>query len=216
MCVKIYLLNEAKFEGVENLILNEIKFFDFNVNLKDFNALILTSKNALKALEKAKIELDFTLQIYAVGEKTAKEAKKLGFTKIKIPSLAYGKTLFDEFKEELKGRKCLYLRGKNIASRLNEDLRNYGVKLKELIVYENVFKPCKIELKQPAIFIFSSPLSALNFLKSYKAHPKDVFIAIGLSTAKALKDFKCHLAKEPTIKACVDLARLYKTSLQQD
>ncbi|EAH7984854.1 uroporphyrinogen-III synthase [Campylobacter upsaliensis] len=214
--MKIYLLNEAKFKGVENLILNEIKFFDFNVNLKDFNALILTSKNAVKALERAKIKLNFTLQIYAVGEKTAKEAKKLGFTKIKIPSLAYGKTLFDEFKDELKGQKCLYLRGKNIASKLNEDLQNYGVKLKEVIVYENVFKAYKIELKQPAIFILTSPHSVLNFLKFYKAHPKDHFIAIGQSTAKNLKGLQFSLAKEATIKACVDLARLYKTSLRQD
>lgn len=214
--MKIYLLNETKFEGVENLILNEVKFFDFNVNLEDFDALILTSKNAVKALEKAKIKLDFDLKIYGVGEKTAKKAQQLGFKHIKIPSKAYGKTLFEEFKEELKGQRCLYLRAKNIASNLNEDLRDNAVDLKEIIVYENVFKPCKIALCQPAIFIFTSPLSALNFLKNYHPHPKDKLIALGQSTAKALKGFDYHLAKEPSIKACVDLARLYKNPLQQD
>ena len=73
--MKIYLLNEAKFKGVENLILNEIKFFDFNVNLKDFNALILTSKNAVKALERAKIKLNFTLQIMPWEKKQQKKQK---------------------------------------------------------------------------------------------------------------------------------------------
>ncbi len=53
--MKIYLLNETVFEGVENLVLNEIVFYDFGVNLDEFDALLCTSKNALKALKKQKI-----------------------------------------------------------------------------------------------------------------------------------------------------------------
>ncbi|EAC1251998.1 uroporphyrinogen-III synthase, partial [Campylobacter jejuni] len=53
--MKIYLLNETPFEGVENLILNEIVFYDFSVDLSLYDALICTSKNALKALQHAKI-----------------------------------------------------------------------------------------------------------------------------------------------------------------
>ncbi|EBH4174115.1 uroporphyrinogen-III synthase, partial [Campylobacter jejuni] len=51
--MKIYLLNETPFEGVENLILNEIIFYDFSVDLNLYDALICTSKNALKALQHA-------------------------------------------------------------------------------------------------------------------------------------------------------------------
>ncbi|EEU7225947.1 uroporphyrinogen-III synthase, partial [Campylobacter jejuni] len=107
--MKIYLLNETPFEGVENLILNEIVFYDFSVDLSLYDALICTSKNALKALQHAKITLNFKLNLYAVGQSTAQYAKNLGFKKIKIPSKAYGKDLFLEFKEELKMQKCLYL-----------------------------------------------------------------------------------------------------------
>ena len=52
--MKIYLLSETPFEGVENLILNEIVFYDFSVDLSLYDALICTSKNALKALKKEK------------------------------------------------------------------------------------------------------------------------------------------------------------------
>ncbi len=112
--MKIYLLNETPFEGVENLILNEIVFYDFSVDLSLYDALICTSKNALKALQHAKITLNFKLNLYAVGQSTAQYAKNLGFKKIKIPSKAYGKDLFLEFKEELKMQKCLYLRAKSL------------------------------------------------------------------------------------------------------
>lgn len=206
--MKIYLLNETPFKGVENLILNEIKFYDFSVNLNDFDSLICTSKNALKALEKAKIILNLNINLYAVGQSTAIYAKNLGFKNIKIPQLAYGKELFNEFKDELKNQKCLYLRAKNIASTLNLDLKNYGINLSEIIVYENIFKKSEKKLEQPAIFIFTSPLSVENFLQNYSLKDDDKVIAIGQSTAKKLVNFKnIYICEKQNIKACVNLAK---------
>lgn len=138
--MKIYLLNETPFKGVENLILNEIIFYDFSVDLSLYDALICTSKNALKALQHAKITLNFKLNLYAVGQSTAQYAKNLGFKKIKIPSKAYGKDLFLEFKEELKTQKCLYLRAKNIVSTLNLDLKNVDVDLDEVLFMKMFLK----------------------------------------------------------------------------
>lgn len=51
----IYLLNSTPFEGIKNLVLNEIIFYDFSINLTEFDALIITSKNVLKALKQIKI-----------------------------------------------------------------------------------------------------------------------------------------------------------------
>ncbi|WP_348518801.1 uroporphyrinogen-III synthase [Campylobacter sp. CCS1377] len=206
--MKIYLLNETPFEGVENLILNEIKFYDFSVNLSEFDVLICTSKNALKALEKAKIILNLNINLYAVGQSTAEFAKSLGFKNIKIPKAAYGKNLFNEFKEELKNQKCLYLRAKNIASTLNLDLKNYGINLSEIIVYENIFKKSEKKLEQPAVFIFTSPLGVENFLQNYSLSNEDKIIAIGQSTAKKLSNFKnIYICEKQDLKTCVNLAK---------
>ncbi|ENY6719857.1 uroporphyrinogen-III synthase [Campylobacter jejuni] len=206
--MKIYLLNEAPFEGVENLILNEIVFYDFSVDLSLYDALICTSKNALKALQHAKITLNFKLNLYAVGQSTAQYAKNLDFKKIKFPSKAYGKDLFLEFKEELKTQKCLYLRAKNIVSTLNLDLKNAGVDLDEMIVYENVFKKGDKKLTHPAIFIFISPLSVENFLKFYSLKEEDKVVVIGQSTAKKLLNFKnLYICENQSLLECVKLAK---------
>ncbi|MFG5142690.1 uroporphyrinogen-III synthase, partial [Campylobacter lari] len=62
----IYFIGDKKFDGVKNIRLNEIKYFDFEVNLKEFDCLIISSKNALKALILSKNKIDFDIKIYAV------------------------------------------------------------------------------------------------------------------------------------------------------
>ncbi|HDZ5003246.1 TPA: uroporphyrinogen-III synthase [Campylobacter jejuni] len=206
--MKIYLLNESPFEGVENLILNEIVFYNFSVDLSGYDALICTSKNALKALQNANVALNFKLNLYVVGQSTAQYARNLGFKKIKIPSKAYGRDLFLEFKEELKIKKCLYLRAKNIVSTLNLDLKNAGVDLDEIIVYENVFKKSDKKLTHPAIFIFTSPLSVENFLKFYSLKEQDKVVVIGQSTAKKFLNFKnLFICENQNLQECVKLAQ---------
>ncbi len=74
--MKIYLLNETPFEGVENLILNEIVFYDFSVDLSLYDALICTSKNALKALQHAKITL-ISNSIYTLWDKVQLNTLKI-------------------------------------------------------------------------------------------------------------------------------------------
>ncbi|TKX33103.1 uroporphyrinogen-III synthase [Campylobacter aviculae] len=204
----IYLLNKAPFEGVKNLILNEIIFFNIDINLSLYDALICTSKNALIALQENKIPLNLDIEIYTIGESTACFAKKLGFKNIKIAKKSYGSEFFKEFKEELKNKKCLYLRAKIIASTLNSDLKNNGIDLDEVIVYENIFKPSNEKLIHPSIFIFTSALSVENFFKNYSLHEDDIAISIGKSTAKKLSNFKnLFVCEKQSIENCVTLAK---------
>lgn len=207
--MQIYLLNERKFQGVQNLVLNEIVYYDFTIDLNEFDALIITSKNALKALEKSKNVLNLELKIYAVGQSTANFASKLGFKNVNFPKKSYANELVKEFCSELKGQKCLYLRAKKIASNLNTDLRALGVDLTEIIVYENIDKALKdFKLIQPCIFIFSSPSSVENFLKNFKFHPKDTIIALGQSTASKLKAYEnLIICEKQNLNDCVAMAK---------
>ncbi|HEC2646714.1 TPA: uroporphyrinogen-III synthase, partial [Campylobacter jejuni] len=105
-------------------------------------------------------------------------------------------------------QKCLYLRAKNIVSTLNLDLKNVGVDLDEMIVYENVFKKGDKKLIYPAIFIFTSPLSVENFLKFYSLKEEDKVVVIGQSTAKKLLNFKnLYICENQSLLDCVKLAK---------
>lgn len=209
-CVKIYLVAKEPFEGVENLILSRVEFCDFNVDLRDFEALICTSKNALKALEKAKIPLEFKGYIYVVGEKTAQEAKRMGFERIKIPTKAYGAVLFEEFKYELLKKNCLYLRGERVLYDIKKAMQKEGARIEERVVYKSMFVGSKMKLKQPGIFIFTSPLGVENFLRYFSFHQKDKIIALGESTAKKLPKENLFISPEPKIESCVALAKKLK------
>lgn len=205
--MKIYLLNETPFEGVENLILSRVKFYDFSVDLSRFEALICTSKNALKALENAKIPLHFDGVLYAVGQKTAQAARRLGFSRVRVPSRAYAAALFEEFRTEFKGRNCLYLRGKDVAWDLSAALREAGVALCEMVVYESEFIGSASQPQQPGIFIFTSPLGVENFLRSFSFCAGDLCVALGQSTAEKLPRENLFLPPESSLASCVALAK---------
>ena len=44
----IYLIGKGRFAGVKSIVLNSLEFMDFRVNLNEFDAFIITSKNALR------------------------------------------------------------------------------------------------------------------------------------------------------------------------
>jgi len=68
----IYLVgSNLEFEGVKTLVLNEIKINKFSVNLAEFDALVLTSKNSVNALRFNQIS-PADLQIYSIGEGTSR------------------------------------------------------------------------------------------------------------------------------------------------
>lgn len=204
-------MNEAHFEGVQNLVLSELLIYDFSVDFLDFEALICTSKNALLALEKNKIKLNLNLPLFVVGEKTAEFARKIGFKNVNFPRNSYASELVTEFLQALRGKKCLYLRGKKVSSNLGEILGQKGVKIKEIIVYEKLFKARKFELLRPGIFIFTSPLSVREFLKYNQLFQNDKIIAIGEKTAAVLRAFgEVFVSEKQSVKSCVELARALK------
>ncbi|MCH3718719.1 uroporphyrinogen-III synthase [Campylobacter lari] len=207
----IYFIGDKEFDGVKTIRLNEIKFLNFEVNLKEFDCLIASSKNALKSLMLSKSEIDFDIKLYVVGQKSADFAKELGFKNVKYSSKAYGKNLASEFLSEFKNKQCLYLRAKKISSDLDECLLKENILLKQLIVYENIaIDPKKDELKiyHPSVFIFSAPSSVEQFLKFFTLKKEDKVVVIGQSTASKLQNFKnLYICKKQDLNSCLNLAK---------
>ena len=155
----IYLVgSNLEFEGVKTLVLNEIKFNKFSVNLAEFDALVLTSKNSVNALKFNQISPD-GLQIYSIGDGTSRAAREFGFAQIYTAKNAHGNDFAAEIASLLQGKKTLFLRARETASSVGEILRESGVNLTQIVAYENVFKPLEKEQKPPknSVIIFTAP-----------------------------------------------------------
>ncbi len=207
---KIYLISNTKTtdESVVNLSVSKIEFLKFELNLSDYDVLVATSKNAFNALKFNGI-LPIKLPVFAIANSCAAAAREFGFSEIYTGQNAHGDDFAREILPLLKGKKVLYLKGKDSASNFLEILQNGGVNIKVIIAYQNVLNPCKIELKPPkkSILIFASPLNVKNFLSNFGWDESYQAISIGKVTAKELKFTEPIVSQSQDINACIALAK---------
>ncbi|MGF7403094.1 uroporphyrinogen-III synthase [Campylobacter concisus] len=207
---KIYLVSNTKTtdESVINLSVSKIEFLKFEINLSEYDALVATSKNAFKALKFNGIS-PINLPVFAIANSCAAAAREFGFSEIYTGQNAHGDDFAREILPLLKGKKVLYLKGKDSASNFLEILQKGGVNIKAVIAYENVLNPCKMELKPPknSILIFSSPINVRNFLTNFGWDESYQTISIGKITAKELKFSTPLVSQSQDINACIALAK---------
>ncbi|WP_107691437.1 uroporphyrinogen-III synthase [Campylobacter concisus] len=207
---KIYLISNTKTtdESVVNLSVSKIEFLKFELNLSDYDVLVVTSKNAFNALKFNGIS-PINLPVFAIANSCAAAAREFGFSEIYTGKNAHGDDFAREILPLLKGKKVLYLKGKDSASNFLEILQNGDVNIKAIVAYENVLNPCKMELKPPknSILIFTSPLNVKNFLSNFGWDESYQAISIGKVTAKELKFTEPIVSQSQDINACIALAK---------
>ncbi len=208
---KIYLLNDDKYEDIVNLPMIQINFFKRDIDLNLYDALIFTSKNGVKAIEK----IDKTWrdkEIYSIGQGTSKEIKKYSPNLAYTAKNSYGDSFAQEIKEILQNKKVLFLRAKKVTSKLNQILKTAQIDLYEQIVYETTCRAYEKE-KEPrdgSIIIFTSPSTVKCFLKNFKWNDAYRAISIGKVTASSLPSYvKNSLSEKQTILSCIELAKSY-------
>jgi len=208
---KIYLVSNTKTadESVVNLSVSKIEFLKFDLNLSGFDALVATSKNAFNALKFNEISALENLPVFAIASSCAAAAREFGFSEIYTGQNAHGDDFAREILPLLKGKKVIYLKGKDSASNFLEILQDGGVNIKAIIAYENVLNPCKMELKPPkdSILIFASPINVRNFLSIFGWDESYQTISIGKVTAKELKFSTPIVSQSQDINACIALAK---------
>jgi uroporphyrinogen-III synthase len=106
----------------------EIEYQSLGLSLEPYNAIIVTSKNALKAIA----GFNFLGKIIAVGPQTAEFANKLGFTNI-LCAESNVKSLINII--DHSHSPALYLRGDVVTVDLKALLPAKGVQIDETIVY---------------------------------------------------------------------------------
>ncbi|MCT7609756.1 uroporphyrinogen-III synthase [Aliarcobacter butzleri] len=204
---KIYLLNEQKHEGIENLEVFQIEYIKSDVDLKKYDALVFTSKNGVKAINSFNQDWK-NIPSYAIAQKTANTIIKLGGVVKFIGNSGHGNDFAYELKNVLKDKKVLYVKALKTVSNLPNILKENGIFLDEIIAYKTSCKKSNIILEENSIFIFTSPSSVECFFKQYSWKNSYKAIVIGKTTAEFLpSNINYEISSQTSVEECIKLAK---------
>ncbi|MCZ6111118.1 uroporphyrinogen-III synthase [Campylobacter ureolyticus] len=207
---EIYLISHTQNKAVKNLKVCEIEFLKFSVDLSKFEALVITSKNSIKALKFNNIK-KVNLKVFSIGDGSTKEALKYGFSDIYTAKNSHGNEFANEIASFLKGKKTLFLKAEKTVSDVGGILIKNGAILTKITAYKNNFLNLDESLKPPlgSILIFSSPSNVEGFIKNFgKIDESYKVVVIGNATAKLLSSHKnLIISEKQSIDECLKLAK---------
>lgn len=168
------------------------KFYRKKLEIPEFANIIITSKNAVPALLKARGERSVNWEIITIGPETAKEFKACGF--LRVDAKYNGIKDIEIYVAQNPKKEFFYLRAKEVTKSLAREFAN----VQEFIVYE-IIRPNYlgknfvrlITQNIPKAIIFFSSLTYINFEKILKNSKIDC----GLETVFMIPN-KLKLPKE--------------------
>ena len=203
----IFLFSKTSHPDVTHIPILATRFFQPEIDFSAYDAIVLTSKQAVTALEKISSEWR-VLPALCVASKTADAVEKAG-GKLLEAGDGYGDSLVDIIIDNYASYRWLYPRPTVVASDFKERVSQAGVRMDDIIVYETYCnQACRdIKLPEDAILVFTSPSAITCFMKFFNFKPGYRVVVIGKTTAKALpKNIKYQMPDLPTVDASVLLA----------
>jgi uroporphyrinogen-III synthase len=198
----IYLISTTPYEGVHHLPLLNITYLNPTIDFTLYDTLLFTSKQAVKALfEQYSIEKKFT--IITIGAATQKCVETYGHQVTYVASKNDANSLAKEIKKHFYHQKILYLRPKEVAYDIAQNMENIDA----VTLYQTTCNPCMFKAPpKKSILIFTSPKLVDCFMKIYPLEGYNC-IAIG-ETTKA--SFPTHITvltpESPSIAKAIQLA----------
>lgn len=206
---EIFVLSEKVFAGAKNLPVIRFDYYDKEVTLSGYDAILFSSKNGVLALDaingcwKAK-------EIYSIGSGTSQAIRELGGEIAYEAKSSYGDRFAEEILPLLEGKKALFVRPKVVTSHLGEILRQGGIDLDEEILYETKCNDCSRLTPPPegAVIIFSSPSTIDCFFRCFSWQSSYRAVVIGEKTASRMpKEIDFQISQRQTIPACIETAQ---------
>jgi len=162
------------------------------LNLEDFDAIAFSSRRAVAGMGPVAGRLTAgRFLLAAVGDATARELQAvLGRSADLVGSKGTGAALGEELGAALgSGRRVLHVRGNKGLGHFRSAVEKLGVKVSEVIVYENVSPVlASLNLVEPVVALFASPSAADRFFAVNKGTEALVTgVAIGPTTGSRLE-----------------------------
>ncbi|KAB7887980.1 uroporphyrinogen-III synthase [Poseidonibacter ostreae] len=204
----IFLLNDKKVQWAKNIPLFKITFINKEIDFTKYDAIVFTSKNAIKAINSINKNWK-KIPSYVISEQTAKLVKDLDGKLEYISKTKHGNEFAYEILNLLKGKKVLYLRGEEIVSDFLEIMKDNSIDCKDEIIYKNSFneKVKKVKIPKNSKIIFTSPSTVKYFFKIFSWDKSYKAISIGKTTAQYIpKDINTVIADNTSFKSCVNKA----------
>lgn len=204
----IYLFSKTAHPDVVHVPILTTTFFQPDINFDDYDAIVLTSKQAVTALEKISPRWR-SLPALSVASKTEAMVKAAGGILLERGD-GYGDSLDAVIVERYAALRWLYPRPKVVASDFKERVKAEGVRLDDVVVYETACNEgCRdVSLPEEAVLIFTSPFTVECFLELFAFKTTHKIVVIGKTTAKALpKEVEYVMPERPDVDACVTLAK---------
>ena len=204
----LYLLSKTPFAGVKHIPVIAIEFLHVNLDLEQYDALVITSKQALEALEKYNPTWK-NIPIIAISEPTAQRAKAMGAKLLHVGE-GYGKDLYKIIQSDYSDLKLCYARAEIIVTDFASTLRDEGVSIDDPIVYKTTCNDNLglVDLEKNSVLVFTSPSSIACYLKNNNFYEDQKIVVIGSTTQKALPlHVKSYISEKPTVQACIKLAK---------
>ncbi|MDR2905782.1 MAG: uroporphyrinogen-III synthase [Helicobacteraceae bacterium] len=207
---QVVVLSESFVEGAVNLPAIATRFLPAAPpDLTGFDAIIFTSKNAIKALDNLTSDWK-SLKVFTVGGESTKAAKKLlgevFYEEAKSNAADLAQTIADRFAD----LKFFYPRAKVVSLDIEAVLSAKNVRIKSQILYETISREIDEKaIAENAAIVFSSPSAINSFFTQIKWRESWIAIAIGAETAKILKNYvkNYEISPETSLRSAVNFAR---------
>ncbi len=204
----IYLFSKTSHPDVTHIPVLNTLFLQPAINFDDYDAIVLTSKQAVTALDKISSKWK-SVPALSIASKTEEMVREAGGTLLDRGN-GYGDSLDDIIVKKYADKRWLYPRPRIVASNFKDRVKERGIVMDDVVVYEtSCNQSCKdIELPDDAILIFTSPFTIECFLEFYEFKEAYQVIAIGKTTAKALPlEVQYLMPDTPNVDSCVSLAK---------
>lgn len=192
-----HLFDDLKFDFYQDdfISIQPLKF-----NLPEHNgSWIFTSKNAVDAVFSINKNIDkFFNKIYCVGENTKSLLLKKGQ---KITKMTQNSSILADFiSKTAKNEEFIFCRSDIKNEEFSIFFKKKNIKLKELVVYNNIAEPIKYNQVFDAI-LFYSPSGIKSFMTNNSLN-NSYCICIGNTTSKYVNQYsdKVLCCKVPTIE----------------
>ncbi len=198
----IYLFSTSPHPHAIHINSLEITFFKPSIDFLQYDYFIITSKQAVKALEQ--YEKTKYKKAICISNQTAKRYEEIGGSLLEIGG-GYGDSIKEVIKKYSKSTKWLYLRAEVVASHFVQESKKEGFKIDEIVLYESRCSEeiLNVEIQNDAVLIFTSPSSVECYKKNHTFTLANKVVVIGESTAKKLPfNVTYEVAKEPSIDSC--------------